>query len=284
MLATSSLYKAIVADPKHWEENRVVINGVEYYDDILESADTSSCVFADSALSIGGAIVGEAEVVLRKTGVPGAELSKLIPRQATMDLYVRVCRQSYYGGGTVDTRGIVGIAVVHRAVVGRYNSYGGEVEYSEWIPQGKYLVDSREAVGWSERLVLRGMDKMALANADYPSTSSHGWPTTPANMIGDIATAIGVTVDSETQTLVNGWSLGDKFQLPTEFSMREVLGYIAAAFGGNFVISKEGKLKLLQVYSLPAETEFLVREDGDTFVISPSSGTSGHILLRGSSS
>ena len=48
--------------------------------------------------------------------------------------------------------------------------------------------------------------------------------------------------------------------------MREVLGIIAASYGGNFVMSDEGMLLLIRLADLPKETNLLITEYGDTIV------------------
>jgi hypothetical protein len=45
--------------------------------------------------------------------------------------------------------------------------------------------------------------------------------------------------------------------------MREVLGFIAAMYGGNWVITKEGKLSLITLAGLPEETNYLVTNFGN---------------------
>ena len=47
------------------------------------------------------------------------------------------------------------------------------------------------------------------------------------------------------------------------YTMREALGFIAAAHGGNWIVTAAGKLLLEPLFaSMPPETHFLVEEDG----------------------
>ena len=57
-----------------------------------------------------------------------------------------------------------------------------------------------------------------------------------------------------------------KFSLPLGYSSREMLGIIAASYGGNFIISDEGQLLLIRLQDLPKETNYLVTESGDVIV------------------
>ena len=56
-----------------------------------------------------------------------------------------------------------------------------------------------------------------------------------------------------------------KFGLPAGYTMRETLEHIAAAYGGNFVISMENKLLFVPLYGLDPEESgyFLAVDNGD---------------------
>ena len=47
------------------------------------------------------------------------------------------------------------------------------------------------------------------------------------------------------------------------YTLRDVLRYIAVANAGNWIITDEGKLRLVSFGEIPAETNYLVEEDGD---------------------
>ena len=53
------------------------------------------------------------------------------------------------------------------------------------------------------------------------------------------------------------------FPLPVGYSSREMLGFIAGAYGGNFIISDENQLLLIKLGDLPAETNYLIDAAGD---------------------
>ena len=48
-----------------------------------------------------------------------------------------------------------------------------------------------------------------------------------------------------------------------EYTLRDVLRFIAAAHGGNWIMSDIGELWLVPLNTLPAETFLLCDEDGD---------------------
>ena len=51
---------------------------------------------------------------------------------------------------------------------------------------------------------------------------------------------------------------------PFGYTMREMLGYIASAYGGNFIISDTNDLLFVPLGCLRTETYYLVTEGGDS--------------------
>lgn len=131
-------------------------------------------------------------------------------------------------------------------------------ETSEWIQQGVYFIDTR-AVSHNnnglELLSLHGYDAMLKAEADYPSDSASNYPATDIYVVNKIASAMGVSVDSRTTAIM---SSAYSINLPIGYSMREILGYIASMYAGNFIMSEEGKLRLVTLNSIGTETNYLI--------------------------
>ena len=86
-----------------------------------------------------------------------------------------------------------------------------------------------------------------------------GFPATDLNVVYDIAAKIGVSVDPRTIPLINKSYV---IQYPSEYTMREVLGYIGAMYAGNWIINDLGMLQLIPLYDLPAETALITDEIG----------------------
>ena len=82
------------------------------------------------------------------------------------------------------------------------------------------------------------------------------------DVVAEIAAAMGVTVDSRT-------ALNASYQVPypVGYSMREILGYIACAHAGNWIITDAGELYLVPLAGMPAETNYLVTEYGDAITL-----------------
>lgn len=119
-------------------------------------------------------------------------------------------------------------------------------EASEWIPQGVFFVDTREmdSPEGLKKLTLHGYDAMLRGEQDYPETEL-AWPAVDTDVVREIAGAMRVQVDERTGLLMYGEY---RIQQPTGYSCREVLSEIAGMYGGNFVISAEGKLLFVPLW------------------------------------
>ena len=138
-------------------------------------------------------------------------------------------------------------------------------QHSEWLPQGVFYVDTREEnVDRSglKAVKFHGFDAMLKAEQPFQSDQITG-DSTDVQMVAEIARIIGVEVDGRTFDV-----MGNRYTipLPTGYSCREVLGYIASMYVGSFVITDDGKLRLVSLLEIPPETNLLVTEDGDVIL------------------
>ena len=134
------------------------------------------------------------------------------------------------------------------------------VRYSEWIQKGVFYVDTRETIkgGSADRLRLHGYDDMLKTEQDYPASTLQ-WPAADIDVVREIAAFIGVELDERTvELMVHSYPV----QYPGQYSCRETLGYIAAMYGGCFVMSDLGELLLLPIFGIPPETNHLVTHAG----------------------
>lgn len=134
-------------------------------------------------------------------------------------------------------------------------------QQSEWLPQGVFFIDTRERTrddtGLSF-LTIHGYDAMLKAEQMYNGRITG--TSTDIQMVTEIAYQMGVSVDSRTNTLMTA---AYSIPLPTGYTYREVLGYIASMYAGCFIISDEGKLRLVTLYELPPETNYLIDNAGN---------------------
>lgn len=253
MQNTSALYDEIVSSDNHWfevalaigesgrltdEVGNVLIFGTDailvdtggaetaFRENILMSMSTKHSVFNENYPVVGSAIAGEIDITML---MPAGT----IPKMARLAPYVRAT--------------------------------DGE-RYSEWLPKGIYYIDTRETSHNSnglDILTIHGYDAMLMFEQNYPSDSVNNYPMLDTRMVQFIADSVQISVDPRTfERMDNGYT----FSLPAGYSSREVLGIIAASYGGNFIISDEGQLLLIRLSDLPKETNYLVTESGDVLV------------------
>jgi len=160
MLPTSLTYDTLIADPAHYFNVKVVINGVAYYRDTVSSMKTQSGLFADGQPGVGACIASEINLVMLAPAVS-------IPRMAEIQAYVQVT------DGT---------------------------NVSEWIPQGVYFIDTREETkdDGVPTLTIHGYDAMLKTEAMFPGVES-AFPMDDIDVVDMIASFIGVTVDERTE-------------------------------------------------------------------------------------
>ena len=111
---------------------------------------------------------------------------------------------------------------------------------SEWIPKGVYFLDTREKQkaknGEDTIIVLDGFDAMLFGEQDY--TPSGNWPKSDAEVVSDMCWLLGVEC---------AWHPDRNFSIsePVGYSVREILGYISAMYGGSVTINDSGKLQFI---------------------------------------
>ena len=223
MQDVSTTYLEIVSELNHHFETKVVINGLYTFDmGEIFSLITDRKIFADEDPSVGCCVAGEIDISLLDPSIT-------LPSMAKIEPYIRAV---------------------------------GSNQTSEWIPKGKFWIDTRESSndGGIRRLNIHGYDAMLKTEADFPIGSVSEWPSTDIEVVEAIADQIGVDVDDRVyDIIVNGYAV----QLPSGYTSREVLGFIGAMYAGCWIINDPGKLQLIVLNGLPAETNYLTDESGN---------------------
>ena len=253
MQNTSALYDELIAEPNHWFECALAIGesgrlideigdvlifgntailvdsgGAEtaFREEVLMSMSTKHSVFNEQYPTVGSAVSGEIDVTMIR---PYGD----IPKMARIVPFIRVT--------------------------------DGE-RHSEWLQKGVYYIDTRETSHNSnglDILTIHGYDAMLKFEMNYPSDSVNNYPMIDTDMVQFLANSINISVDPRTwERMTEAYT----FPLPVGYSSREVLGAIAASYGGNFIMSDEGQLLLIRLSDLPRETNFLVTESGDVII------------------
>lgn len=215
MLTRSTLYNNIFANQNHSVEWKISINGTDYGMDKIaaDSGGGSSLphihrqLFTGSSPAVGGCVSATFECSI-------FEASANVPRMATVIPSYRLTT---------------------------------ELQTSEWIQLGVFYIDTRSVDESSGILNLSCYDRMLIADGEggksYADvTEFTTWPQAMSAVVAEIATIMGITVDSRT-TIHSG--TGYMVEYPNDLTMREVLGYIAAAHVGNWAITPANKLRLV---------------------------------------
>ena len=136
-----------------------------------------------------------------------------------------------------------------------------KTQQSEWLQQGNFYIDTRETTKNEHGvnvMTIHGYDAMLKAEQMYNGRITGN--STDIQMVNEIAYQLGVSVDSRTTSLMNK---SYTVPLPTGYTYREILGYIASMYVGCFIMSDVGKLRLVTLLELPPETNYLINEMGD---------------------
>lgn len=134
-------------------------------------------------------------------------------------------------------------------------------DQSEWLPQGVFYIDTRERTKNDDGLdvlTIHGYDAMLKAEQMYNGRITGD--STDIEMVTEIAYQLGVELDSRTTALMTA---AFTIPFPVGYTYREILGYIASMYVGCFIMSDEGKLRLVSVLELPEETNYLIDRIGE---------------------
>lgn len=151
--------------------------------------------------------------------------SDIIPRSATIKRYVRIV-----------------------------SADGSRV--SEWLSKGVFFTNRRsEDDGcWT----IEAFDAMKRADIPWTPAPNLAFPMTMPAVVDEFARIMQVDIDPRTQ-------LNPEYMVDypyDDYTIRDVLQYIAAANGGNWIITNKGELLLIPLISIPVETNYLVDEYG----------------------
>jgi len=115
--------------------------------------------------------------------------------------------------------------------------------YSDWVSLGSFWVSQREDL--TELITLTCHNRMLYAGREYlPLTQYTEWPVQMATVVSEICTLLGCSLDSRTTISTD---TGYQVSRPNEDTLiSEVLGWIAAAHGGIFIITDDDELRLVK--------------------------------------
>ncbi len=244
MQNTSATYKEIVAGT-HWFETKLVI-GDEFYlidehADYITFGGTRIYYDSDSG-GYGGNMLKE----IKTTQHLFTDDKPMVGCCVAAEIDVTMVKP------TATIKRMSSIKPFIRAV--------NDMNESEWLPKGVFYIDTRSDGESTDEIVFHGYDAMLKAENDFPVDGDIGeWPKTDIDVVTLIAGHMGVEVDARTSDIMQR---GYPVQYPGGYAMREILGYIAAMYAGNFIMSDDGKLRLVRLNEIGIETHYLVDTAG----------------------
>lgn len=207
----------------HKTEFKAVINGVTYTYGSIKFAQITKTMM--DKLTIGQATSAMLDMVFRPLGT--------IPTAAKIECYVRLTN---YEPTTIVTDELSNVIKTDDGYV-LASAYS---VVTDWIPFGTFYIDTRETAA-NGLMTITAYDRMLAAEQSFPSSAGSMMMSAAVAYIAD---ALGVETDSRNQ--IAPYSIDSPVGL---YTMREALCGIAAASGGNFVITENNKLRLIRIAS-----------------------------------
>ena len=107
--------------------------------------------------------------------------------------------------------------------------------FSEWLPLGEFYIDTRKYQ--NEVWTLNCLDKLITFQQVFVSALT--FPVPMSAVLNEMCTTLGITIDS---SVVINPAYMIPYDPDGEYTMREMLGFIAAAHGASCQMTKDGKL------------------------------------------
>ena len=129
---------------------------------------------------------------------------------------------------------------------------------NQWEQLGVFYLDER-SIKPTGIMTVVAYDSMLKANKVWVPDQSLEFPMPMDDAVDIIAELMGITVDPRTNV-----SHAYTIDYPAnDYTLRDVLKFIAVANGGNWTITRNDQLLLVPlVGSMPPETHYLIEENG----------------------
>ena len=138
---------------------------------------------------------------------------------------------------------------------------------SEYLNFGTFYVDSRDS-NYEGLLDLTCYDAMKKADQVFVADNNYntaGWPKAMSEVVPLIAQRLGVNVDPRTSI-----KTGTDYVVPfpdNGLTVRDVLSSIAAAHGGNWLITEDNALRLIPLTQSASETYRVIDADFNDIIV-----------------
>lgn len=120
---------------------------------------------------------------------------------------------------------------------------------TEWKEFGTFYIDQRDT-SFAGLVTIDCYDAMLKTNQNYldGSDTAANWPKSMKSVVEEIAYRIGVGIDLRTRIKTGADYV---VPYPSGKTMSQVLGYIGACHGGNWIITEENLLRLVPLTTGP---------------------------------
>lgn len=147
------------------------------------------------------------------------------------------------------------------ATVKRFVRLVNGEQVSEWQPAGVFFINHRSLD--DDVWTIEAFDVMRKADVVWEPDQSLEFPMPMPDAVEEFARIMACEVDE--RTVLNPDYTID--YPANDYTLRDELMYIAAAHGGNWIVTNEGKLLLVPLDSMPEETFYLIEEKGDCITL-----------------
>lgn len=135
--------------------------------------------------------------------------------------------------------------------------YARHEQSENWQQLGIFYIDTRTKQG--DALSVVAYDIMLRGEVIWEPQQSLTFPMTMPVAAAEIARLMGTTLDSRT-VLNSAYTLDYP---ANDYTLRDVLQFIAGAHASNWIVTAAGQLLLVPLFgSLPPETHYLIDEQG----------------------
>lgn len=187
---------------------------------------------------------GEYQEITNGGAVPGITVGQPMPATAlhikveldrdngtivpsVSNLQVNIHGVVHSSGGAITLPRMARLVLQNRAVLGN--------QQSDWVTEQWYYIDTRQIDPDTKLQTIHAYDSMMIGQQIYSDlTVFDEWPAAESSVVNEILGLWGMKWDSRNPTL-----RGYNIEYPNDLTMREVMGYIAAAYGCNLTISVE---------------------------------------------
>ena len=240
-------YTTIFADPTHRKEWQVKINGTVYGEDSLINGSIRQINQLYGNALIGNACSGQLDLSLRKVD------SGDIPRMAKVELEYRLTNSTLQ---------------------------------SAWIPKGTFWINTREEDPLMNTVTLHCVDAMMFGEQDFIPEDSNLplWNDETMRTVANMcvqkinASTTGVNVVFDNPNDIQNTAPYILNAPPVGYTVRQVLSGIAAAHGGNFIITPQNHLRFIPL--IPTDTEVDIQTNVSNFTLSKKYEAFGQVVFN----